>query len=92
MINKYMKCIIYIICTVLLLPGFPYGLYGGRYDQDILSATTRLLESRSEYKEVHAQVEDGIVTLTGTVRLESSRTGVEYKSVIFPMLLMCVMK
>lgn len=50
---------------------------GGRYDRQILVEIQKIISSHREYKDVHAQVEDGIVNLTGTVYLESSRAWIE---------------
>jgi osmotically-inducible protein OsmY len=38
-----------------------------RYDNTIQQQVTRKLDSKNEFQNVHAAVEDGIVTLTGTV-------------------------
>lgn len=38
-----------------------------RYDNNIQQQVTRKLDSKTEFKNVHAAVEDGVVTLTGTV-------------------------
>ena len=46
---------------------------GGRYDQQINSNVARVLLSDEDYKNVSVQVEDGIVTLTGSVALDSTR-------------------
>jgi osmotically-inducible protein OsmY len=46
---------------------------GGRYDQQISSNVARVLLTDSDYKNVSVQVEDGIVTLTGSVVLDSTR-------------------
>ena len=40
-----------------------------RYDSQLHNAVTQKLASKSQYKDVTASVEDGIVTLTGTVDL-----------------------
>jgi osmotically-inducible protein OsmY len=40
-----------------------------RYDAQLQNAVTQKLASKSQYKDVTASVEDGIVTLTGTVDL-----------------------
>lgn len=65
-----------VLCCVALNPA--YAMKGGKDDAQILAATSRLLESE-KYKSVHAKVEDGMVTLTGTVQLESLRADLEYK-------------
>lgn len=46
---------------------------GSRYDQQISSNVARVLLSDKDYKDVSVQVEDGIVTLTGSVVLDSTR-------------------
>jgi osmotically-inducible protein OsmY len=46
---------------------------GTRYDQQISSNVARVLLSDQEYKDVSAEVEDGIVTLSGSVVLDSAR-------------------
>lgn len=50
---------------------------GGRYDRQILSDALKITSSRPEYKTVRVAVEDNIVTLSGTVHLESSRLWLE---------------
>jgi hyperosmotically inducible periplasmic protein len=40
-----------------------------RYDNQVQSAVTQKLSSKSQFRDVKASVEDGIVTLTGTVDL-----------------------
>ena len=65
-----------VLCYIALNPA--YAIKGGKYDPQILAATSRLLESE-KYESVRAEVEDGIVTLTGTVQLESLRADLEYK-------------
>jgi osmotically-inducible protein OsmY len=46
---------------------------GQPYDQQISSNVARVLLSDKDYKDVSVQVEDGIVTLTGSVALNSTR-------------------
>jgi osmotically-inducible protein OsmY len=46
---------------------------GGRYDQQISSNVARVLLGDRDYKNVSVQVGDGIVTLTGSVVLDSTR-------------------
>jgi hyperosmotically inducible periplasmic protein len=46
---------------------------GGRYDEQIRTEVTKLLASKSECKNVKATVDDGVVTLTGNVELDSER-------------------
>lgn len=46
---------------------------GGRYDQQILSNVARVLAGDPLYKNVTVEVEDGIVTLGGSVEVDSTR-------------------
>lgn len=46
---------------------------GGRYDAQIEGRVTDLLKSSNEYKNVRAKVEDSVVTLSGSVELDSTR-------------------
>jgi osmotically-inducible protein OsmY len=46
---------------------------GGRYDDQIRAAVTKLLAERSNYKNVKSEVSDSVVTLTGSVELPSTR-------------------
>jgi osmotically-inducible protein OsmY len=46
---------------------------GGRYDDQIRADVAKLLASKSECKNVKAKVDDSVVTLTGTVELDSER-------------------
>jgi osmotically-inducible protein OsmY len=46
---------------------------GGRYDQQINSNVARVLLGDKDCKDVSVQVEDGIVTLAGSVALDSTR-------------------
>ncbi len=48
---------------------------GGRYDAQIRARVAKVLTSNKDYKNVKAEVEDGIVTLTGDVELHSMRRG-----------------
>ena len=73
-----MKKLLFAICICLPALNAAHTLQGGRYDQQVLAATAKILEDRS-CKNVHAAVEDGIVTLSGTVTLESVRAALEYR-------------
>lgn len=42
---------------------------GGKYDQEIQQKVEKYVQGKSKYKDVKASVEDGVVTLTGTVPL-----------------------
>jgi osmotically-inducible protein OsmY len=73
-----MKELLFAVCICLPALNVAHALQGGRYDQQILAATAKILADGS-YKNVHAAVDDGIVTLSGTVKLESARTALERK-------------
>src|SRR6476661_6890530 len=59
-----------ILCAVSAAPS---QTRGGRYDDEIRQAVARLLASKSECRNVKAVVDDGVVTLTGSVELNSER-------------------
>lgn len=46
---------------------------GGRYDQQIRTELARILRKEARYKNVKADVEDSVVTLAGSVELDSIR-------------------
>lgn len=48
---------------------------GGRYDAQIRARVAQLLTGNKDYKNVKAEVEDSIVTLSGDVELHSVRRG-----------------
>lgn len=72
-----MKRLIQITAVGCLLIAFAYPSAGqsrgGRYDQQIRSNVARVLLSDREYNDVSVDVEDGIVILTGSVVLDSTR-------------------
>lgn len=74
-----MKRTLYAFLVGLTLASLCYGWPGGRYDREILAATIKTVEGNTRFKNVHVEVDDGIVTLTGTVELESSRADLEYR-------------
>jgi hyperosmotically inducible periplasmic protein len=51
----------------------------GRYDNEIQQQVEKVLSSNSKFQDVHATVEDGIVTLTGTVKLYFDKLEAEKK-------------
>ena len=51
---------------------FPRGK-GSRYDPEIRTAVANILSSHAEFKSVKAAVDDNVVTLTGSVELDSTR-------------------
>ncbi|HYL91812.1 MAG TPA: BON domain-containing protein [Alphaproteobacteria bacterium] len=52
---------------------------GGRYDQKILASAQHIVQSCRACSKVSVAVEDGVVTLGGTVELESTRQWLEGK-------------
>lgn len=62
-----------LLLAVLSGLGQTVQTHGGRYDQQILSNVARILAGDPQYKNVTVKVEDGIVTLSGNVELESMR-------------------
>jgi osmotically-inducible protein OsmY len=51
----------------------------GRYDTEIQQAVEKVLSSNPKFQDVHATVEDGIVTLTGTVKVYFDKLEAEKK-------------
>jgi osmotically-inducible protein OsmY len=74
MFSKSFKGLVVTATIALVLavaaPSFAQQPAGhGRYDAQILQDVTTKLQSNDKLKDVHASVEDGIVTLTGNVKL-----------------------
>lgn len=59
--------------VALFLVGAMAMQSGGRYDVQIRTEIAQLLEQNSAYKNVTVRAEDSVVTLTGTVELDSTR-------------------
>jgi osmotically-inducible protein OsmY len=71
---KRAVCIAAFSGILLLAAGTAWAqTRGGRYDQQILSNVARVLAGDPQYQNVTVKVEDGIVTLSGTVELDSAR-------------------
>lgn len=62
----------FLLLCVALLPVMAQRR-GGRYDGQIRAAVSQTLAGKADYKNVKAEVEDGVVTLTGSVELDSTR-------------------
>jgi len=64
-----------IACVLLAVSSaaFAQRHRGGRYDDQIRAAVTKLLSEKNNYKNVKSEVGDGVVTLTGAVELPSTR-------------------
>ena len=65
----------------LLLVGLVTSALGqhGRYDTEIQQQVEKVLSSNPKFQDIHATVEDGIVTLTGTVKLYFDKLEAEKK-------------
>ena len=53
---------------------------GGKYDQEIQQKLTKQIEGKSKYKDVKVAVEDGVVTLTGTVPVYIDKLDLDKKA------------
>ncbi len=67
--------VLWLQCTLLAAATVPATAQarGGRYDAQIKASVSELLKSKNEYKDVQALVEDSVVTLSGSVELDSTR-------------------
>lgn len=63
--------------ATLLLASTPFATAPGNVDARISLRLAKTLERHSEYANVHYSVEDAVVTLTGTVKLETSRRALQ---------------
>jgi osmotically-inducible protein OsmY len=63
------------LCWIGLLMPAAMGQRGGRYDAQVRERVGQVLASNKDYKNIKADVEDGIVTLSGDVVLHSVRRG-----------------
>jgi osmotically-inducible protein OsmY len=65
------------LLALLLIAGLTTAAYpgrkGSRYDEEIRSAVANILKSHSELKNVKTSVDDNVVTLAGSVELDSTR-------------------
>jgi hyperosmotically inducible periplasmic protein len=62
-------------CWLAVLMPAALGQQGGRYDAQIRPRVAQVLARNKDFKNVKADVEDGIVTLSGDVALHSVRRG-----------------
>ena len=66
--NKILKMLsVFLGIGVLTIGLVAQTASAGRYDGDIQSRVSQQLAAKEEFRNLHAAVEDGIVTLTGTV-------------------------
>lgn len=78
--NRFLSIVMTFMAAIMFLPAQAQDLQtgnrrGGRYDQQIGAEVSRLLGKEAKYKKVKANVEDSVVTLTGSVELDSTRRG-----------------
>lgn len=76
--NRLPVILMSLIAATMLLPaaaqtGQTAGRRAGRYDQQIRAELWHILHKEAKYREVKAEVEDNVVTLTGSVELDSTR-------------------
>jgi osmotically-inducible protein OsmY len=75
MSSNLAKSIAFIAVLLVGVSTLPVGASGqtqrdgGRYDAEILAEVTKELKEHERFRDVRASVEDGIVTLEGTVKL-----------------------
>lgn len=67
---------LWMLLVALALPGSAQPA-GGRYDQQIQVKASEELSKREKFKDVRANVEDGIVTLSGNVELYIDKVNAE---------------
>lgn len=58
-----------LLAAVLALPAFAQQAGSGRYDKQIENDVNKLLNSKDKWKDIQASTEDGIVTLTGSMKV-----------------------
>jgi len=70
-----------VLLVVLLSVGFAWSALaqGGRFDPQIQDEVQKVLQSNPKFQNVHATIEDGIVMLTGTVKLYFDKLEAEKK-------------
>ncbi len=55
------------------------GAKGGKYDQEIQESVNKTLSTNKEFKDVQGKVEDGVITLTGSVNLVADKIKLDRK-------------
>ena len=71
-----------LMATLVLVPAAmqAQSTGGGKYDQEIQQKLNKQIEGKSKYKDVKASVEDGVVTLTGTVPVYIDKLDLDKKA------------
>jgi hyperosmotically inducible protein len=62
-----------LLAAVLALPALAQQTGSGRYDTQIENDVNKLLNSKDKWKEIKASTEDGIVTLTGSMKVRMDK-------------------
>jgi osmotically-inducible protein OsmY len=79
--NLAVTCALALVMTLpALAQSDQRGQRGGRYDQQILKDVQEQLQKKDKFKEVRASVEDGVVTLEGTVDLFIDKLNAEKRA------------
>jgi hyperosmotically inducible periplasmic protein len=69
-----------MLLAALALPASAQKTRESRYDQQIQTKATEELRKRDKFKDINASVEDGIVTLSGSVELYIDKVDAEKKA------------
>src|SRR5581483_5337727 len=67
--NRILKAVGSVLAVAVLSAGMAAQTSAARYDNDIQAQVSKRLEDKKQFRNVQSTVEDGIVTLTGTVDL-----------------------
>ena len=67
--NRILKAVGSVLAVAVLSAGMAAQTSAARYDNDIQAQVIKRLEDKKQFRNVQSTVEDGIVTLTGTVDL-----------------------
>ena len=59
----------FLLAAVLALPALAQQVGSGRYDKQIEDDVTKVLSSKDKWKDLKASTEDGIVTLSGSMKV-----------------------
>ena len=68
------------VVLLVLLSMTAFAAPSGRYDQQIQQAVSQKIHGSKQLQNVNARVEDGIVTLTGTVNLYQDKLNAAKKA------------
>jgi len=81
---KYVLPLTLLLCLTAAYSGMsqstPKPVQGGRYDAQIEHELGSFLKNKPEYAQVRFAVEDGVITLQGTVKLAGEKNALEWKA------------